>query len=61
MVDMNEHAALLGSFLADITEPRRGLISPRRMSEALRMPLAELARVAHLHRNTLARRPDSVG
>jgi uncharacterized protein (DUF2384 family) len=50
---------MLNAFLADITEPRRGFISPRRLSRALRMPVGDLARVAHLHRNTLATRPDS--
>jgi uncharacterized protein (DUF2384 family) len=50
---------MLAPFLAVITEPRRGLISPHRLSEALRMPLADLARVTQLHRNTLTRRPDS--
>lgn len=32
-----------------------GFISPKRMSERLGVPIAELARIARLHRNTLAR------
>lgn len=54
-----ERAARLDPFLAEVTDPRSGLISPHRMGEALRMPLAELARVARVHRNTLTARPAS--
>jgi hypothetical protein len=50
---------MLSRFLDEVTEPGQGFLSPRRMSEALCMPLSELARVAHLHRNTLARKPRS--
>lgn len=31
------------------------MLSPQRMSRRLRLPLTEFARLAHLHRNTLAR------
>ena len=48
---------MLTAFLDEVTDPRGGRISPRRMSQALGMPLNELARVVHLHRNTLARTP----
>lgn len=50
---------MLSDFLAEVIEPGQGFLSPRRMCRALCIPLAELARVAHLHRNTLARQPRS--
>ena len=50
---------MLNDFLDEVIEPGHGFLSPRRMSQALCMPLSELARVAHLHRNTLAREPRS--
>ncbi len=42
-------AALLDDFCDADT------LSPQRMSKRLRIPLADFARLAHLHRNTLAR------
>ena len=42
---------MLAPLLDEIVDD--GVISPRRMSERLGMPLAELARIARLHRNTL--------
>jgi uncharacterized protein (DUF2384 family) len=50
---------MLSAFLDQIIEPGHGFLSPHRMSRALRMPLSELSRVTHLHRNTLARKPQS--
>lgn len=50
---------MLAPFLKSVTEPRRRIISPRRLSDALHVPISHLARVAKLHRNTLARRPGS--
>jgi uncharacterized protein (DUF2384 family) len=50
---------LLSPFLESVTDRRRGTISPRRVSRALRMPTSALARIARLHRNTLVQRPDS--
>jgi uncharacterized protein (DUF2384 family) len=50
---------MLSNFLDEVVEPGQGFLSPRRMSKALCMRLSELARVAHLHRNTLAREPRS--
>ena len=44
---------MLAPMLDDVVDD--GFISPRRMSERLGVPLAELARIARLHRNTLAR------
>ncbi len=48
---------MLNVFLTDISE--RDFVSPLRMSARLRLPLGELARLAHVHRNTLTRHPDS--
>jgi uncharacterized protein (DUF2384 family) len=48
---------MLTALLSDIAE--RGFVSPQRMSQRLRLPVAELAKLAHVHRNTLAQRPDS--
>jgi uncharacterized protein (DUF2384 family) len=50
---------MLSAFLDRVIEPGHGFLSPHRMSRALRMPLSELSRVTHLHRNTLARKPQS--
>jgi uncharacterized protein (DUF2384 family) len=50
---------MLSDFLDEVIEPGEGYLSPQRMSRLLRMPFSELARVAHLHRNTLARQPRS--
>ena len=47
---------MLTALLADIRE--RDFVSPQRMSHRLRLPLADLARLAHVHRNTLAQRPE---
>ena len=41
----------------DIRE--RDFVSPWRMSRRLRLPLADLAKLAHIHRNTLTQRPES--
>ena len=43
---------------ADMVGP---LLSPRRFSEALHIDLQTLAEQAHVHRNTIARAPDSRG
>ena len=48
---------MLTTLLADIRE--RDFVSPRLMSRRLRLPLTDLAKLAHLHRNTLSQRPDS--
>jgi uncharacterized protein (DUF2384 family) len=47
---------MLTAFLDDIRE--RDFVSPQRMSVRLRLPLAELAKLAHVHRNTLTRHPE---
>jgi uncharacterized protein (DUF2384 family) len=56
---MHTKAAMLSAFFDEVMEPGRGFLSPQRMSRALRMPLSDLSRVTHLHRNTLARKPQS--
>jgi uncharacterized protein (DUF2384 family) len=48
---------MLTALLADIREG--DMVSPLRMSRRLRLNLADLARLAHVHRNTLAQRPAS--
>jgi uncharacterized protein (DUF2384 family) len=49
---------MLAPYLADVTD-REGLISPQRVSETLRVTFAHLARLAKVHRNTLAQHPES--
>ncbi|KPF73739.1 hypothetical protein IP88_08775 [alpha proteobacterium AAP81b] len=44
---------MLTALLEDFRDA--GHLSPQRMSKRLHLPLAEFARVARLHRNTLAR------
>lgn len=50
---------MLSAFLDQVTDRRGGFISPRRVSDALHLPLAKIARLAKVHRNTLAQNPDS--
>jgi len=50
---------MLSGFLDQVTDRRGGFISPERVSEALRVPLAKIAQLAKVHRNTLARHPES--
>ena len=47
---------MLTALLADIQE--RDFVSPQRMSRRLRLPLADLAKLAHVHRNTLTQWPE---
>jgi hypothetical protein len=49
--------SVLTVLLEDIREG--DFVSPQRMSERLRLPLAELAKLVHVHRNTLAKHPAS--
>jgi hypothetical protein len=42
---------MLAAFLDDIRD--RDMIAPRRMAERLRVPMARLARLAHVNRNTM--------
>jgi uncharacterized protein (DUF2384 family) len=48
---------MLTELLSDLREADH--VSPQRLGERLRLPLADLARVAGVHRNTLARSPES--
>lgn len=50
---------MLSPVLERVYDPRRGVILPERMAAALRVPVADLARLAGVHRNTLAKAPDS--
>ena len=54
---MHIGSTMLSSFIEDVIDRRSGLISPERVSAALRVTLAQLARVAQVHRNTLSRHP----
>jgi len=50
---------MLSAFLDQVTDRGEGFISPQRVSEALHISLAEVARLAKVHRNTLTQRPSS--
>jgi len=50
-------STMLTALLEDIRE--RDFVSPQRLSRRLRLPLSELAKLAHIHRNTLTQRPES--
>ena len=53
---------MLTGFIADVTESKEGGISPKRLSERLRMPISGkdgLSSLVNLHRNTLTRSPGS--
>jgi uncharacterized protein (DUF2384 family) len=50
---------MLSTPLETVYDKRLRRISPDRVAAMLHMPLADLARVADVHRNTLARSPDS--
>lgn len=48
---------MIAAFLNDIRDD--DMIAPRRMAERLRMPVAQLARLARVNRNTMTARPES--
>lgn len=48
---------MLAGFLDDICD--HDMIAPRRMAERLRLPMAQLARLAQVNRNTMATKPGS--
>ena len=50
---------MLSPFLDDVMDRRRGMISPERVGKALALSLADVARLAKVHRNTLSQKPDS--
>jgi uncharacterized protein (DUF2384 family) len=50
---------MLDPFLEEVIDRRRGTISPARVAAALRVTQSQLARIANVHRNTLARSPNS--
>jgi len=51
--------AMLSPFLAQVMEPQKGVISPRRLSDVLHISLSDLSKLTQLHRNTLTRNPES--
>ena len=50
---------MLSQFLVNVADPAGGGLSPDRMGGALKMSVADMARVTRLHRNTLTRTPQS--
>lgn len=50
---------MLSTFLTEVMEPQKGVISPQRMSSVLHISLSRLSQLTKLHRNTLTRNPDS--
>jgi uncharacterized protein (DUF2384 family) len=48
---------MLAAFLDDIRE--HDMIVPRRMAERLRLPISQLAKLAHVNRNTMTAKPKS--
>jgi uncharacterized protein (DUF2384 family) len=53
------HKVMLSSFLVEVMEPHKGVISPQLMSQVLHVSLARLSQITNLHRNTLTRNPES--
>lgn len=49
---------MLAAFLDDIRDG--DMIAPKRMAARLRLPMTRLSRLAHLNRNTMATRPESL-
>jgi uncharacterized protein (DUF2384 family) len=49
---------VLNAFFEDVMD-RRGMFSPQRLSETLRVPMSHLARIAKVHRNSLSQHPES--
>lgn len=52
------HAAMVSGFVDSLQEPRTPYISPKRLSKALGVNVANLAQLTGVHRNTL-RNPSS--
>lgn len=52
-------AAMLSGPIADVYDPSLQAISPERVAATLKVPMADIARLAAVHRNTLARAPGS--
>jgi uncharacterized protein (DUF2384 family) len=50
---------MLAEFLEKVSDPIEGGVSPDRVGGALKMSVADLARLTRLHRNTLTRTPRS--
>ncbi|HXR93144.1 MAG TPA: hypothetical protein VN750_22980 [Steroidobacteraceae bacterium] len=52
-------ACAFESFLAELQEPGRPIISPLRFAQKLNLEQQRLAELAHVHRNTVSRMPSS--
>jgi putative toxin-antitoxin system antitoxin component (TIGR02293 family) len=50
---------MLSPFMEDVLQAECSGISPRRLSEALKVSMSHLSEVTGLHRNTLTRNPQS--
>ena len=50
---------MLSNVLEAVSNPRNGVIEPERVAQTLRIPVARVAALAHVHRNTLKRNPKS--
>ena len=50
---------MLFTFLAEVMEPHKGVISTHLLSQMLHISLARLSELTQLHRNTLTRHPES--
>lgn len=48
---------MLAAFLDDIRD--HDMIAPRRLAARLRLPMSQLAKLAHVNRNTMAAKPNS--
>lgn len=51
--------SMLSEPLDAVYDPKLGAISPEKLAATLHVSLAEIARIADVHRNTLARAPGS--
>lgn len=49
---------MLTAYISSVTD-NEGLLAPKKVSESLRMPVSQLAKLIHVHRNTLAKNPAS--
>ena len=56
---MDAGAQFMSEFLAEIREPNTATISPTRFATKLQLEQQQLAALAHVHRNTVARTPVS--
>ncbi len=50
---------MLSDVLEAVSNPRSGVIEPERVAETLRVSVSGVAKLTHVHRNTLRRNPGS--